>query len=166
MEAQLHLQILILISGIVLFGLAAYDDIKYLRIPNIVCIAVALLGVARLIVIGDASTAIQTLASGAIVFVATFLLFWRGILGGGDVKLLSATVLLVGYNDLLPFLIIMAICGLVVALTILLIHSYFPLWLGPRLAVLVPKARVAVPYGVAIAGSGTVTLLLQFSLIG
>jgi prepilin peptidase CpaA len=160
------LQTIILILGIALFGIVAYDDLKYLRIPNLLCIAVALLGALRLLVIGDASAALYTVGASATVFIATFLLFWRGILGGGDVKLLSATVLLVGYNDLFAFLVIMGICGAVVALAVLLIHNYVPLLLGPRLAVLVPKARLAVPYGVAIATAGTVTLLLQTSIIG
>ena len=59
----------------------------------------------------------------------------------------------------------MGICGALVSLALLFIHNYLPLWLGPRLAVLMPKARLAVPYGVAIATAGTVTLLLQSSLI-
>jgi prepilin peptidase CpaA len=152
--------------GIALFGIAAYDDIRYLRIPNLLCIAVALLGALRLLVIGDASATLYTIGASTTVFIATFLLFWRGILGGGDVKLLSAAALLVGYTDLFPFLVIMGICGALVAFAVLFIHKYLPLWLGPRLAVLVPKERLAVPYGVAIATAGTVTLLLQSSLNG
>ena len=156
----------ILLLGITLFVAAAYGDIKSLRIPNKLAIGVALLGILRLIVLGDPSAAIQTIAASATVFLVTFLLFWRGILGGGDVKLLSATVLLVGYDELFPFLLIMSVCGALVALAVLFIHNYLPLCLGPRLAVLVPNARMAVPYGVAIASAGIVTLLLQPSLLG
>ena len=149
-----------------LFIVAAYGDIKSLRIPNKLAIAVAILGVFRLLVIGDLNTAIYTIGASAMVFIVTFLIFWRGILGGGDVKLLSATVLLVGYHDLLSFLLIMSICGAFVSLAVLFIRNLLPLWLGPRLAVLVSTARLVVPYGVAIAAAGTVTLLFQFSLIG
>jgi prepilin peptidase CpaA len=156
----------ILLLGIALFIAAAYGDIKSLRIPNKLAISVAALGIFRLLVIGDPNTAIYTISASAIIFIVTFLLFWRGIFGGGDVKLLSATVLLVGYHDLFPFLLIMGICGAFVSLAVLFIHRNLPLWLGPRLAVLVPKARLVVPYGVAIAAAGTVTLLLQPSLFG
>ena len=160
------LQIIIAGTGILLFIVAAYGDIKSLRIPNKLAIAVAILGVFRLLVIGDLNTAIYTIGASAMVFIVTFLIFWRGILGGGDVKLLSATVLLVGYHDLLSFLLIMSICGAFVSLAVLFIRNLLPLWLGPRLAVLVSTARLVVPYGVAIAAAGTVTLLFQFSLIG
>ena len=156
----------IVLLGIALFIAAAYGDINSLRIPNNLAIAVAALGVLRLLVLGDLSAAPYTVGASAIVFLVTFLLFWRGLLGGGDVKLLSATVLLVGYHDLISFLFIMSICGGLVSLAILFIHNYLPLWLGPRLALLVPITKPAVPYGVAIATAGTVTLLLQSSFIG
>jgi prepilin peptidase CpaA len=156
----------ILLLGIALFIAAAYGDIKSLRIPNNLAIAVAALGVLRLLVLGDLSAALYTVGASAIVFFVTFLLFWYGLLGGGDVKLLSATLLLVGYHDLVLFLFIMSICGAVVSLAILFIHNYLPLCLGPRLAVLVANAKPAVPYGVAIATAGTLTLLLQSSYIG
>jgi prepilin peptidase CpaA len=155
----------IVLLGIALFVAAAYGDIKSLRIPNKLAITVAVLGVFRLFAIGDPSAALYTVGASAIVFIVTFLLFWRGILGGGDVKLLSATVLLIGYRDLFSFLLIMSICGALVSFVVLFIHRCLPLWLGPRLAVLVPRARLAVPYGVAIASAGVVTLLLQPSFI-
>lgn len=156
----------ILIIGIVLFVVAAYDDIKTLRIPNALVIAVAILGVLRLIVIGDLSVALYTMGASVILFIATFLLFWRGLVGGGDAKMITAAALLVGYHDLFHFLVLMSICGALVSLAVLVIHKYLPLWLGPRLAMLVPTARLAVPYGVAIAVGGIVTLLFQPSLIG
>ena len=163
------MQTAILLVGIALFVAAAYGDIKSLRIPNPLAVAVALLGVFRLIVIGDLSAALYTVGTGVIVLVATVILFWRGLLGGGDVKLLSATVLLVGYRDLFSFLFVMSICGVLVSLAVLFIHRNLPLWLGPRLAVLVPlapRAQPAVPYGIAIASGGIVTLLFQSSLVG
>jgi prepilin peptidase CpaA len=117
-------------------------------------------------VIGDVTVALYTIGASTIVFIAAFLLFWRGFVGGGDAKLIPATALLVGYHDLFSFLVLMSICGALVSLAILVIHRYLPLWLGPRLALLVPKARLAIPYGVAIAGGGIVTLLFQPSLLG
>jgi prepilin peptidase CpaA len=156
----------VLVLGIFLFAVAAYGDVKTLRIPNALVIAVAALGLARLVVIGDLTVALYTIGTSAIVFIVTFLLFWRGLVGGGDAKLIPATALLVGYHDLFSFLVSMSICGALVSLAVLVIHRYLPLWLGPKLALLVPEARLVVPYGVAIAGGGIVTLLFQPSLVG
>jgi prepilin peptidase CpaA len=160
------LETAILLLGIALFVFAAYGDIKTLQIPNALVAAVAVLGLLRLIVIGDLNAAFYTVGASFAILVVTFLLFWRGFLGGGDAKLVPATVLLIGYHDLASFLLLMSICGALVSLIILVIHRYLPLWLGPRLTVLVPNARLALPYGVAIAGGGIVTLFFQSSLIG
>lgn len=151
----------ILYLGIILFVFTAYGDVRTLRIPNMLVAAIAALGVLRLIVIGDLSTAVYTVGASVVILIVTFLLFWRGLLGGGDAKLLSATVLLVGYHDLFSFLFLMSICGVLVTLAILFIQKYLPLYLGPRLAVCVPMARLSVPYGVAIATAGGVTLFFQ-----
>jgi prepilin peptidase CpaA len=160
------MQTITLLLGISLLAVTAYSDIRSLRIPNTLAAAVAALGLVRLIMIGDLSNALYTVSASIVVLVLTFLLFWRSLLGGGDAKLITATALLVGYHDLFSFLFLMSICGASVSLTVLFIHKYLPLWLGPRLAMLTPRARMAVPYGVAIAGGGIVTLLFQSSFIG
>jgi prepilin peptidase CpaA len=159
------LQTAILCAGIVLFVFVAYGDVRTLRIPNMLVAAVAALGVLRLIVIGDLSTAVYTVGATVVILIVTFLLFWRGLFGGGDAKLLSATILLVGHTDLFSFLFIMSICGALVTLAILFIQKCLPLYLGPRLAVCVPTARLSVPYGVAIATAAGVTLFFQSSVL-
>lgn len=156
----------ILLGGVALFVVAAYSDIKSLKISNALVAAVTMLGLFRLIAIADLTTALYTVGASVVVLSVTFLLFWRGFLGGGDAKLMAGTVLLIGYHDVISFLFLMSICGALVSIAILIIHRYLPLYLGPRLAVLVPKARPAVPYGVAIAAAGTATLLFQYSHLG
>jgi prepilin peptidase CpaA len=102
-----------------------------------------------------------------LVFIAAFLLFWRGFVGGGDAKLIAATALLVGYHNLFSFLVLMGLCGVLVTLAVLV--TGFRGWrsqVGVGSSEPLPKARLAVPYGVAIAGGGTVTLLFQPSLLG
>jgi prepilin peptidase CpaA len=158
------LQNLITLVGIALFIVAAYSDVKSFRIPNSLVATVALLGVVRLIVIGNPSVALYTVGDSFIVLAIAFALFWQGFIGGGDAKLIAAAALLVGYNDLLPFLMFMGICGAVISLAALAIHKYLPLYVGPRLATLLPKAKLAVPYGIAIAIAGSVTLLFQTPL--
>jgi prepilin peptidase CpaA len=92
-----------------------------------------------------------------VVLILTFLMFWRGFIGGGDAKLIPATALLIGYHDLLNFLVLMGICGVLVSVAILI---------TPQPSQPQPKARSVVPYGVAIAGGGIVTLIFQSSFIG
>jgi prepilin peptidase CpaA len=148
----------ILVLGIALFVVAAYGDVKTLRIPNALVIAVAILGLIRLVVIGDLTVALYTITASSFVFIAAFLLFWRGLLGGGDAKLITATALLVGYHNLFSFLVLISLCGILVTLAVLATHRSTP--------ESQPKARLAVPYGVAIAGGGIVTLLFQPSFLG
>jgi prepilin peptidase CpaA len=121
-----------------------------------------------MILTGDPSAALYTLAASAGVFTATFLLFWRGFLGGGDVKLMAATALLVGYHDLFEFLFVMSVCGALVSLAVVAGYR-----LGLRRATVLPaedhhktSTRPTVPYGVAIAAAGILTLLLQSSVPG
>ena len=158
------MQTIISLVGIALFIVAAYSDVKSFRIPNSLVAAVALLAVVRLIVIGDPSVALYTVVASVVLLAVGFGMFALGYIGGGDAKLITAATLLVGYNDLLSFLLFMGICGAVMSFAALIIHRYLPLYAGPRLAVLLPKARLAVPYGVAIASAGIASLFFQSSL--
>jgi prepilin peptidase CpaA len=160
------LQTIITLVGIPLFIVAAYSDVKTFRIPNVLVAAVALLAVSRLIVIGNPSGALYTVGASVALLVVGFVLFAQGFIGAGDAKLITAAALLVGYNDLLSFLLFMGICGALISLAALATHKYLPLYAGPRLTVLLPKARLCVPYGVAISAAGSVTLLFQSSSIG
>ena len=151
------LQTTILLLGVALFAIAAYGDIKTRRIPNLLVASVAILGVLRLIVIGDLNAATQTVTASVIVLIVVFLLFWRHFVGGGDAKLIAATALLVGSHSLLDFLGLMSLCGLFVTIVVLVIQRsslVVPSDENP-----LPKSRLAVPYGVAVAGGGIVTLL-------
>src|SRR5216110_1805611 len=85
----------------------AYGDVRTRRIPNALAAAIAILGLARLIIAYDWAAAMYTLIASAAVFAVAFVLFWRGVFGGGDAKLLTAMALLVGSHDLLDFLLIM-----------------------------------------------------------
>ena len=90
------MQVLIPVIAAGLFLIAAYGDIRTRRIPNTLALAVAVLGLLRLVLAGDPAAALLSIAIAAAVFAIGFLLFWRGWLGGGDVKLMAAAMLLVG----------------------------------------------------------------------
>jgi prepilin peptidase CpaA len=156
------LQLMILLLGTVIFAASAYGDFRTRRIPNELVIGILALAALRIALSGDPTSALYTLVAGAALFGATFLLFWRGLLGGGDVKLMVATSFLIGYHDVLGFLFVMSVSGGLMAVAILA---------GDRLGlrrVATPgheppetAARLTVPYGVAIAAAGILTLLVQ-----
>jgi prepilin peptidase CpaA len=145
------LQSIFSFAGIVLFIVAAYSDFKSFRIPNLLVAAVALLGVTRLIVVGDPNAALHTVFASFVLLFIGFVLFWQGIVGGGDAKLITAAALLVGYNDLFSFLFFMSLCGAVISITAFATRQK-------------TKAKLYVPYGVAIAIAGSVTLFFQTAL--
>jgi prepilin peptidase CpaA len=147
------LQTIISFVGIALFIIAAYSDVKSFRIPNLLVFAVVWLGIARLIVVGDSSAAVYTVGTSVIVLAIGFVLFWRGFVGGGDARLIAAAALLIGYNDLLSFLVFMSMCGALIALAAFATRRQKP------------SAKLYIPYGVAIATAGSVTLFFQSPLV-
>ena len=166
----------VMFAAIGILVIIAYGDARTRRIPNLLAAAIAMLGLVRMIIADDPIGAIHTIEASAAVFAVAFLLFWRGVLGGGDAKFLAAMVLMIDYDDLFGFLLLMSVCGGVLALAILARDklSLQP-WHHPRPAT-TPSAtealgsiggppRSTVPYGVAIAAAGVVTLILETSSV-
>jgi prepilin peptidase CpaA len=159
--------VIVVAAGILI--IIAYCDVLTRRIPNMLSIAITALGLVRIILVGNPVAVTHTLAAGMVIFVATFLLFWRGAIGGGDAKLITAMALLVGYPNLIGFLFLMSLFGGVLALAALARDK-----LRPRLARLGPGANrrslveatpavpeePTVPYGLAIAAAGAIMLII------
>jgi prepilin peptidase CpaA len=140
---------------------AAYGDLRWRRIPNTLTLGLAALGVLRLVVAGDAAAAWRTIAAAAVVLVAGWFLFWSGVCGGGDAKLLAAATVLVGWRDLGDFLILTAVLGAALVPVILLTRTIAP-WLHPADGSAgVKPARTTMPYGAAISGACSMLLILQ-----
>jgi len=80
-------------------------------------------------------------------------LFWRGILGGGDVKLLAAVGVWIGLDDLLLYLVVMSFLGGALALTVMAAARLKRAWPAldriPWLGDGAPRTQ-AIPYGIAI----------------
>jgi prepilin peptidase CpaA len=89
------------------------------------------------------------LAFGAFAILAG--LFALKVMGGGDVKLLTALALWIPFYEYMQLLLIMAIAG--GALTVLLVFWH---------VVRRQRDRIAVPYGVAIAFGGLWTLAINY----
>ena len=166
------MQTTILIVGMGILAVIAYGDVRTRRIPNALYLAIAILGLLRIIFGHDPVAAGHTLAAATAIFIAAFLLFWCDGIGGGGTKLVAATALIVGYHDLFSFLFLMSACGGVLALAMLAHDKLRPRhWLPMQRAreplsidtaeCFVAPARPTVPYGVAIAAAGVVTLILN-----
>ncbi len=121
------LQTLTTVLATLVLVVAAYGDIRRRLIPNELAIAIAILGLSRIIIAGEPFAALWTFAAGTAVLLIGFLLFWRGLIGGGDAKLLSAVVLLVGYRELPDLLVIMSFVGGLIALVVIAVDRLGPL---------------------------------------
>jgi prepilin peptidase CpaA len=160
----------VMITSIGVLAVIAYGDVRTRRIPNTLTATIAMLGLARLILVYNPIAAAQTLAAAAAIFAASFLLFCRGVFGGGDAKLVAAMVLLIGSNNVFGFLFLMSLCGGALAVAALLFdHIDLQCSRRSRLA-RVPSSdlvsepatavpRLTVPYGVAIAAAGVILIL-------
>ena len=139
-----------------LYGLAAVQDLRYRRIANRLCLGILMLGVARWGVIADPAAAGEAVLAAALAFGVGAVLHARGYVGGGDVKLLTASILLVGAAAALPLIVAMALVGGVLSLALLAFERF-------RRAASSARAAPTVPYGVAIGAAAAWVLFLQLS---
>jgi prepilin peptidase CpaA len=154
--------------------LAACTDIATRTIPNTIPVVVAVVGLAARVLIGPSALAVSTAASLAL-FILLLFLHWRGLLGGGDVKLIPATALGFSLTSINHFVFVTVMAGGVLAA----IHL-FARWLLrdcppvappprgsslPRRVFSAERWRIArhgsLPYGVAIACGGIWVIISQ-----
>lgn len=139
----------------VLLAVAAVSDLRAFRIPNAISLAIAAL-FPLYIFTSDAPWSSGLLAAG-LVFAVTTPMFFLGIFGGGDAKLLTATALWAGMTHLVPMLVVTTAIGCLLSVGIWLHHKFS---FVSRLPVTVEGERAEihgslhVPYGVAIAAGG------------
>ena len=165
-------QMVIVVLAMGAFIAAAYVDVRRRRIPNALSYMIGSLGLLRILLMGDPVTGGWTLAAAAGVLVVGFMFFWGGTLGGGDAKLLTGAVLLIGYHDLFSFIFLMSLFGGVLALVILIGDRLIPRFRRVRQPAALHDAPAAgrrtvwptVPYGVAISAAGMIVLVLQVSV--
>lgn len=137
------LSVLLLAILALLLIVAAAGDLRSRQIPNWLNAAIALLAIPFWLSLSlDGGEMAVRLAIGVGLFALFAGLFYLGMMGGGDVKLIAALALWLPPLAVLPLLTIMAIAG------------------GILTAVMLVRARLAksgtpeVPYGVAIAIAG------------
>ncbi len=133
-----------LVAGLCLL-LAALADLRARLIPNRWPLAIVMAWCVAIAAVGTPSLLANGLAAGFAALCGGALLFQRGWLGGGDVKLFAATACWGGIAMLLPMFVLTSIAGAIVAL--LAVAAAPP-----------PRRSAIVPYGVAIAASGLLVL--------
>lgn len=142
---------------------AAFCDVRSYEIPD--GFAITIIGAFCLAALGgDLLAALTALAVGVGVFAAGALMFARGWLGGGDVKLLAATALWVPPSLLAPFTVVVSLTGAVLGLAML---SPLRRRMPPPPATLVGETtgalRQPMPFAVAIAAGGLFALLTRLA---
>lgn len=150
----LHLATLIG-AGTVLLA-AAYSDARRYRIPNRLCVALLALFPIFVVTAPEAVALWQNLTVFALVLCGGFLLFAKGFIGAGDIKLLAATSLWAGPDFIAPFLFITAVAGGLLGATI----AGVAFLRERKQENKVPLAKIPLPYGIAIAIGGICLLLL------
>jgi len=173
------------LPALTLLFAAVWHDVRSRTIPNVVPVGlVALFGI-HAAILSPLGALPGHLVGAAAVFVPGFLLWTRGFVGGGDVKLLSALALWAGLPDLAGFLLITAVAGGVLAL-LMALRTHWLLSLAiavPGLGGIVSSLtssglsvpnrqteandapeteRPTIPYGVAIAAGGVWVLYRTF----
>ena len=136
---------------------AACHDLFTMRISNRISIVLAIGFLPLALLGGMAPSLIAThYACGAAVLAITFTLFALGKIGGGDAKLAASSVIWIGWEPLVDYLIVTSLLGGALAVFLLLARQVaLPLillkqdWIA-RLH----EPRGGIPYGVALGLAG------------
>ncbi len=160
-------------SGLLL--LAAYRDFATRSIPNRVSALIAACGLITRALAGPYLLA-WALVSATALFLLLLVAYTRGMLGGGDVKLMAAVACGLSLPELYRFVVLTAVAGGVLAVIHLSLRRVLknPRPVGPRSGrpsgwrrvLAAERWRIArrgpLPYGVAIACGGIVVLGSRF----
>ena len=141
---------------------AAFEDFRRLIIPNLFTGALCLLWPVYFAANPSLAGGLAAVGCALAVFIVGALLFARGYVGGGDVKLLSAAALWAGPAGTPSLLLITGVLGGALALLLIMplgaaVIDMARLRIGGTAAA--PSGGPAVPYGVAIAAAALVVIL-------
>ena len=162
----MSLPIVALVTMTAAAGVAANIDLRSRRIPNAI---VAALAIAALVFHAFSGwfSVLDALSAMLVVFLVGSLAFARGMIGGGDVKLITACVGVVGSNQALPLLAAIFLCGGVLSVVEAVrrrrLRSLVMSTAGAAVG-LAPASGVRVPYGVAIA-AGALVYSVSFLIV-
>ncbi len=138
----------------VLVIVAALKDVTTMTIPNWLCGALALAFFPAALASGlPLSTAGVHLGVGFAALLVGMGMFAARWLGGGDAKLLAAAALWLGWPDTGTFLVVTALAGGVLTMTLISARKLAPMLptRGPGWSARLLEPKGDIPYGVAIA---------------
>lgn len=138
---------------------AAAEDATRLKISNITVAGVIAGAIAAAALYGIAHASWQNGLVFAALLAGGTVLFGRGVVGGGDVKLLAAVGLWCNINVALGMLIAVFFSGGILAMIILGLRMFAPATAAARIMVLRPRSGI--PYGIAIAAGALISLAIQ-----
>jgi prepilin peptidase CpaA len=137
-----------------LLAAAAASDLKTMLIPNWVSAALALAFLPAAAAAGLSPGLVGAhLAAGALGLLVCAGLFYLHVFGGGDAKLIAATLVWTGFSGAADFLMATAIAGGGLALALIVLRRLRPAVAAPWAQRLMSPAEGA-PYAVAIALGG------------
>lgn len=155
------------ILEILLLLYVATLDVATRLISNQICLALALLGIASQS--ASPMQVVEALIAAAILFVLLLVVYQRGWMGGGDVKLLVALAVGLTLTGIVQLLAATALAGGVLALVHITMRSLPNPKLAPAGSSLLRRVyaverwrqlrRAPLPYGVAIACGGIWSIL-------
>lgn len=155
---------LLILALVAVLAWAAVNDAMWYRISNVVPIAILALYPLFLVAGGQGLAQLHwAVAIAAATFLIGAVMFARGWMGGGDVKLLAALALWAGPTHFPALIIMTSIAGGALAMLALLPGRAATIaWLTQnlRIALQLPEAprtatgKRTIPYGVAIAVGG------------
>ena len=157
------------LAGLII--VTSYTDLKYQKIYNKHTIPSFIFGITISAISNFPNTLINVLLASLIAFLVFFIMFTMGVMGGGDVKLVTAIGALIGYPIIVDALFWSIICGGVYATVNLIWHRelfqvlkqviVFLLTLFTWKIKMPPNAGNSrkIPYGICIS-SGTVISLI------
>jgi prepilin peptidase CpaA len=156
---------LLLVTAVGALLFAALHDIAFRTIPNWVSAAVAVDGGWFRLLDHRLPAG---LSCGVVVFALAAACWWRGWIGGGDVKLLGATAILVPPNLVPGYILTVAVAGGVLALLYLLLQQLIPvprprhpaslLWRILVVECRRIRRRISLPYATAISAAAVFVL--------
>ncbi|MFA5969245.1 MAG: prepilin peptidase [Sphingomonas sp.] len=147
-----------LYAAIAVLIMAGVQDVWRLRITNFFPIAIVALYPAWVAAVGFDWSIWQNCAVFAVTLMIGILAFSRGLLGGGDVKLLAAIALWFDIQGSAALFAYVSIGGLLLSLALIIGRRLVPSTLLDRSGALALRPKGPIPYGVAIAGGAILAL--------
>jgi prepilin peptidase CpaA len=154
--------------GSALLMSAAWHDVATRTIPNTIGLLIVISGVLTRFLEGP-SAVVLSVGTALLLFILLMLVYSRGLIGGADVKIMTALAVGLSPLDSYRFVVATAVAGGILASVYLVLsprlrglHKTKPTSLLYRIAAVESwriRRRGPLPYGVAIAAGGAFVLL-------